>query len=94
MILPPLLAGPLIQSGSFTGSAYHGSCPSQQAREEVLVDVLQLLSAQFGVFPLGLTASYAAQSCDQVVEANPNSQSGMYWVDSGEGPARVSCEFI
>ena len=71
-----------------------GSCPSAQSREEITADVLQLLSAQFGVYPLGLAASYAAESCDQVTEVNPDSPSGMYWIRrDGRDPVQVYCSF-
>ena len=57
-----------------------------------MVDVLQLLSARFGVYPLGLAASYSAESCDQVAEANPESPPGMYWIRNEDGDtAQVYC---
>lgn len=59
-----------------------------------MVDVLQLLSNQYGVFPLGLTSLYAAESCDQVLEVNPDSQSGTYWVIGTDGsPTQEYCSF-
>ena len=71
-----------------------GPCLSQQTHEDITVDVLQLLSAQFGLRPLGLAMTYAAESCEQVAEANTDSQSGMYWVTNGEGnPVQVLCQF-
>ena len=70
------------------------SCPSIQSREEIIVDVLQLLSAEFEVYPLGLAASYAAKSCDQVAQVNPDSPSGMYWIrQDGRDPVQAYCSF-
>ncbi len=70
-----------------------GECPSQQAIESINVDILQFLFSEFGVHPLGLAQSYAAESCDQVAEASPGSPSGMYWIKSAGTAAQVYCRF-
>ena len=86
-------AGPLVETGIYQERVSTGLCPSQQTHEDITVDVLQLLSAKFDFRPLGLAMSYAAESCDQVAEANPDSSSGMYWVTNGEGnPVQVFCQ--
>jgi hypothetical protein len=70
------------------------SSDSSQTREDIIVDVLQLLSDQYGLYPLGLTMSYAAESCDQVFEANPASPSSNYWVyDENRNPVQSFCQF-
>lgn len=85
---------PLITDGILTAQSYNESCPSPLMREDIMVDVLQLLSTQYGVFPLGLTSLYAADSCDQVAEVNPTSQSGTYWVTGTDGyPTQEYCTF-
>ena len=85
--------GPLIEAGSYPAKITQGSqCP--MTGDDIIVDVLQLLSAQFGLRPLGLTMSYSAESCDQVAEANPESPSGIYWVyDPDRNPVQVQCQF-
>ncbi|ORU93119.1 MAG: hypothetical protein A6F71_08850 [Cycloclasticus sp. symbiont of Poecilosclerida sp. M] len=95
MLFPlTICAGSLVEAGDYMAKVSTGPCPSQQIYEDITVDVLQLLSAQFGLRPLGLAMTYAAESCEQVAEANPDSPSGMYWVNSGEGnPVQVLCQF-
>ena len=89
-----ICAGPLVETGIYQARVTTGPCPSQQTHEDITVDVLQLLSAQFGLHPLGLVMTYAAESCEQVAEVNPDSPSGMYWVTNGEGnPVQVLCQF-
>ena len=83
-----------METGIYQARVSTGSCPSQQIHEDITVDVLQLLSARFEFRPLGLAMSYAAESCEQVAEVNPDSPSGMYWVTNGEGnPVQVFCQF-
>ncbi len=83
----------MIEAGSYPARVTTGSCPSPEATEAITMDVLQLLSAQFGVYPLGLTRSYSAESCDQVAEVNPDSPPGMYWIYSDGNPTQVLCQF-
>lgn len=58
-----------------------------------MVDVLQFLAAESGVHPLGLSRSYAAESCAQVIRANPDAKSGLYWIKNSESATRMHCEF-
>ena len=62
-------------------------CPSEQDNEDILVDVLGLLSSEFGVVPLGLARSYAATSCEEVARASPHSKTGLYWITDGSNTA-------
>ena len=84
-----------MKTGIYQARMCTGPCPSQQTHEEdITEDVLQLLSAQFGLNPLDLAKTYAAKSCEQVAEVNPDSPSGMYWVTNGErNPVQVLCKF-
>ena len=82
--------GPVIQSGAYR---FNNDCPSSAARDDILVDVLQLLASEYGVYPLGLAPSYPATSCDQVSAANPGRKTGLYWVGSGDNVKRLNCEF-
>ena len=56
---------------------YNG-CPSEEDNEDILVNVLQLLSSEFQVVPLGRVKSYAATSCMQVADASPQNKAGLY----------------
>ena len=42
-------------------------CPSEEDNEDILVEVLHLLSSEFQVIPLGRAKLYAATSCMQVL---------------------------
>ena len=69
-------------------------CPSEQDNEDILVDVLGLLSSEFGVVPLGLARSYAATSCEEVARASPHSKAGLYWITDGSNTAHQEyCNF-
>lgn len=59
------------------------------------MDVLQLLSSEFQVRPLGLSQSYLARSCEQVGLVRPDSPSGIYWIADPEGlePVQTYCQF-
>ena len=52
-------------------------CPYEQDNEDTLVDVLGLLSSEFGVVPLGLARSYAATSCEEVARASAHNKAGL-----------------
>ena len=87
---------PLIQTRTYEGGRSvpaAGSCPLQSAHEDITVDVLQLLSSEFGVRPLGLIRAYPAESCDQVAAANPGSPAGLYWISSDGNIVQVHCQF-
>ena len=93
-VCPVLCAGPLIQNGSYQSRPTGvGACPLPSDREDIEVDVLQLLSAQYGLRPLGLSPSYPAESCDQIEEANPNPRDGEYWIRMGEDVTQMRCTF-
>ena len=42
---------------------------------------------------LGDIPAYAATSCQQIASLRPQAQSGHYWIQEEEGPARVYCVF-
>ena len=83
----------MIDAGVYSAISTTSCLSFQQAQEEAIVDVLQLLTDQYGVRPLGLSRSYSAESCDQVAEANPDSMSGLYWISNGEDPVQLQCNF-
>ena len=85
--------GPVIRSGAYEARPIVNGCPSESVEEDILVDVLQLLASEYGVHPLGLARSYPAISCDQVYEANPSSESGLYWIIFHGMTVRSYCEF-
>ena len=87
------IAGPVIDPGVYPTKTATSCSSLQQIREETAIDVLQLLADQYGYRPLGLSRSYSAESCDQVVEANPDSMSGLYWIRNGEDPVQLQCNF-
>ena len=87
-----LYIGPVIQSGAYGFRSTNNDCPSSSAKDDILVDVLQLLASEHGAHPLGLTPSYPAASCDQVSAANPGRKTGLYWVGSGDNVKRLNCE--
>lgn len=83
-----------MQTGTYPIKVGSSCSALQMMREEIMVDVFQLLATQFGFQPLGRSRSYFAESCDQVVEVNPDSESGKYWIDNGGGsPVQVQCLF-
>ena len=71
-----------IRRGANSVRVYNG-CPSEEDNEDILVDVLQLLSSEFQVVPLGQAKSYAATSCMQVADASPQNKAGLYWITDG-----------
>lgn len=85
--------GTLIEAGSYQSRKINGRRHSQQTIEDIKVDILQLLSSEFSIHPLGVIRSYPAESCDQVYLANPASLSGMYWITNGENTALIHCQF-
>ena len=88
------LLGPLIGAGGYPSRMLDDQCSYDQVHNEIVTDVLQLLSAEYGVHPLGLIPAYAAQSCDQILEANPDSSSGLYWITSEQqGMLQIGCQF-
>ena len=68
-------------------------CSSAEDNEDILGDVLQLLSSEFGVVPLGRAKSYAATSCQQVANARPQNKAGLYWITDGTNTRQVYCNF-
>ena len=76
-----------IKKGGNPVRVYANGCPSEQDNEDILVDVLGLLSSEFGVVPLGLARSYAATSCEEVARASPHSKAGLYWITDGSNTA-------
>ena len=89
------IVGPLIDAGGYSPKIIEdGVCPSQSVREDIMVDVLQLLFSRYGARPLGLIRAYPAESCDQLALASPGSRPGMYWIGSDSQDASlVTCEF-
>ena len=65
-------------------------CPSEEDNEEILVEVLQLLSSEFQVVPLGRAKSYVATSCMQVADASPQNKAGLYWITDGINTSATS----
>ena len=60
--------------------------PSEDDNEDILVEVLQFLSSEFQVVPLGRAKLYAATSCMQVADASPKNKAGLYWITDGIKP--------
>ena len=93
MIIAKYYLGPVIGSGVYEAKPIVNGCPSESVKEDILVDVLQLLASEYGVNPLGLVRLYPAMSCDQVYAANPRSKSGFYWIMFNDITIRSYCEF-
>lgn len=68
------------------------SCPTNV--DKLQADVLEFLSSRFGVSPLGLSREYAADSCEDITEANPNSIDGLYWIRTNSSTEQKNCIFI
>ena len=85
--------GPVIRSGVYKAKVIVNGCSSESVKEDVLVDMLQLLASEYGVNPLGLARLYPAMSCDQVYEANQRSKSGLYWIMFNGITNKSYCEF-
>ena len=81
-----------IRRGANPVRVYKG-CPSEEDNENILVDVLQLLSSEFQVVPLGRAKSYAATSCMQVSDASPQNKAGLYWITDGTHTQQEYCNF-
>ena len=81
-----------IRRGANPVRVYNG-CPSEEDNEDILVDVLQLLSSEFQVVPLGRAKSYAATSCMQVADASPQNKAGLYWITDGTHTQQEYCNF-
>ena len=67
--------------------------PSKEDNKDILVDVLQFLSSEFQVVPLGRAKSYAATSCTQVADASPQNKAGLYWITDGTHTQQEYCNF-
>ena len=57
------------------------------------MDLLQLLSTEFGLVPLGRAKSYAALSCEEVADASPQNMAGLYWITDGNYTQQEYCNF-
>ena len=66
---------------------------SKEHNEDILVEVLQLLSSEFQVVPLGWAKLYAATSCMQVADASPHNKAGLYWIIDGSNTQQEYCNF-
>ena len=82
----------VIRRGANPVRVYNG-CPSEEDNEDILVEVLQLLSSEFQVVPLGRAKSYAATSCMQVADASPQNKAGLYWITDGTHTQQEYCNF-
>ena len=69
----------------------HSNCPSEVS--SLQEDILQILSTDFGVSPLGLSRQYPAQSCNEIHDANPSSTSGFYWIRAESAIQQYFCTF-
>ena len=69
----------------------YSNCPSKVS--SLQEEVLQILSTDFGVSPLGLSRQYPAQSCDEIYDANPSSTSGFYWIRAESAIQLSFCTF-
>ena len=65
----------------------NNGCPSEED------NMLQLLSSEFQVVPLGRAKSYAATSCMQVADASPQNMAGLYWITDGTHTQQEYCNF-
>ena len=72
---------------------HQSDCPSSSTNEDITVDILQLLSQEFGIHALGRSQTYAAMSCDQIKALNPASKDGFYWIESENSMEQVLCDF-
>ena len=82
-----------LKRGANPGRVYTHGCPSEEDNENLLGDVLQLLSSEFGVVPLGRAKSYAATSCKEVADASPQNKAGLYWITDGNNTQHEYCFF-
>ena len=83
-----------IKRGSNPARVSANGCPSEQDNEDILVDVLGLLSSEFGVVRLGLARSYVATSCEEVARASVHSKAVLYWITDGSNSAHQEhCNF-
>ncbi len=87
--------GPLVDAGGYPARVIDdGIFPSQSVKEDILVDVLQLLSVVYGARPLGLIRAYPAESCAQLALASPGTLSGLYWIGtSSQDATLIFCNF-
>ena len=68
-------------------------CSPERDNEDISVEVLHLLSSEFGVVPLGRARSLAASSCEQVAAASAQNTSGFYWITDGTTTQQEYCNF-
>ena len=85
------MTGLNIRRGRNPPKIYNNGCPSERDNEDILVDVLKLLSSEFGVVPLGRAKYYAAISCMQVADASPQNKAGLYWITNGTNTRQEFC---
>ena len=58
------------------------------------MDLLQFLSTEFGLVPLGRAKSYAALSCEEVADASPQNKNGLYWITDGNNTQQKKLHFL
>ena len=66
---------------------------SHLRREDVFTDALYFLSSKFEVNLYGLTKYYAASSCQDIVNRNPERKSGYYWIKNDCNTQNVYCNY-
>ena len=57
------------------------------------MDLLQFLSTEFGLVPLGWAKSYAALSCEEVADASPQNKEDLFWITDGNNTQQEYCNF-
>ena len=68
-----------LTAGSNPGT-FSSECPSEQTREGILDNVLQLISSQFDIHPIGLSRAFAASSCEQALSLHPHGSGHLFWI--------------
>jgi len=70
---------------------FTSGCPSEQTRDGILSNVIQLIASRFGVTPIGLAKSFAASSCEQALSLHPQANGQLFWIRLGEGIQLQPC---
>ena len=58
-------------------------CPSEQAKEDIVEDLVNTLYVKFGVSRDGLIRSHAVSSCEQALSIHPEGIGYHYWINNG-----------
>ena len=68
------------------------SSHSEQTRDDITRDVVQLLSSEFGFQPLGRVKAFPAASCEEISHTHSQLGPGLYWIaDDGQDPRQQYC---